>query len=274
MISEDYKRIGEDRVTAIGLGTWGIGGKTSPDHSRDGEWIEAIRYAVDSGIRLIDTAEFYGQGHSEELVGEAIKKYGRDEVFIITKVWYTHLERDQVLYAAQRSLERLGVTYIDLYLIHWPNERVPLRETLSAMQQLIDDGKIRYAGVSNFDLPLLIRAREEMPRSEIVADEVRYSLSYREPERELLPYCEKERIALIAYTPIDKGTLAGDQFLSKIGSRYGKTAVQVALNWLIYREPVIAIPKAEKKEHIRENAGAMGWRLSEEDYMLISSHYR
>ncbi len=269
----DYKIIGEDRVPAIGLGTWGIGGKTLPDSSRDKDWVEAIKFAINSGLWLIDTAEFYGAGHSEELVGEAIKSFGRDKVFIISKVWYTHLERDQVIEAAERSLRRLNTTYIDLYLIHWPSERVPLRETLSAMQKLIDDGKIRYAGVSNFDLDLLIKAREEMPRSEIVADEVRYSLTYRAPEKDLLPYCEKEKIALIAYTPLDKGVIANDEFLKKVGEKYGKTAAQVALNWLIYREPVIAIPKAEKKEHILENAGAMGWRLSAEDYKLISERF-
>ncbi|MDP8023221.1 MAG: aldo/keto reductase [Conexivisphaerales archaeon] len=269
----DLKKIGLDAVPAIGLGTWGIGGKSMPDHSKDREWIDAIRYAIDNGMWLIDTAEFYAQGHAEELVGEAIKKYKRDEVFIISKVWYTHLEREQVLEAAERSLRRLSLTYIDLYLIHWPNERIPLRETLSAMQELIDKGKIRYAGVSNFDLRLLSRAREEMPRSDIVADEVKYSLWHREPEKDLLQYCEKEKIALIAYTPTEKGSLANEKFLAEIGKKYGKTAVQVALNWLIYREPVIAIPKAEKLEHIIEDAGAMGWRLKPEDYKVIADRF-
>jgi diketogulonate reductase-like aldo/keto reductase len=270
MSFKDLKKIGDHMVPAVGLGTWGIGGKTMPDHSKDREWVEAIRYAVENGMWLIDTAEFYAQGHAEELVGEAIKNFGRDNVFIISKVWYTHLEREQVLQAAERSLKRLSLSYIDLYLIHWPSERVPLRETLSAMQELIDKGKIRYAGVSNFDLQLLKKAREEMPRSDIVADEVRYSLWYREPEKELLPYCEREKIALIAYTPVEKGALASDKYLREIGKKYGKTAVQVALNWLIYREPVIAIPKAEKPEHIKEDAGAMGWRLTEEDYNLLA----
>ncbi|MGC8557699.1 MAG: aldo/keto reductase [Nitrososphaeria archaeon] len=270
---DDFKQIGRDRVVPIGLGTWGIGGKNYPDSSKDSDMIKIIEFAVQSGLKLIDTAEFYAQGHTEELVGKAIKGFEKEDVFVISKVWYTHLERDQVIKAAENSLKRLDVPYIDLYLIHWPNESVPLRETLSAMQKLIDEGKIRYAGVSNFDIELLKRAREEMPRSDIVADEVRYSLLYRGPEKELIPYCKREKIALIAYTPLEKGLISADTFLNKIGQKYNKTATQVALNWLISND-AIAIPKSEKIAHIKENAGAMGWKLSQEDFNAISEKYR
>ncbi len=261
----DLKPIGHDRVPAIGLGTWGIGGKATPDHSRDSEWVNAIRFAIENGLTVIDTAEFYGAGHAEELVGEALQGVERENVFVITKVWYTHLQRDQVIRAAEQSLQRLKLSYIDLYLIHWPSERVPLRETLSAMQQLIDMGKIRYAGVSNFDVKLLKDAIEAMPRSEIVADEVHYSISHREPENGLLQFCEREGIALIAYTPLEKGAVGNNQALRKIAAKYSKTPAQVALNWLISHRPVIAIPKADKREHILENKGAMGWALAPED---------
>lgn len=270
---KDYKVIGNDRVPAIGFGTWGIGGKTYPDTSRDYEMVKVIEFAINSGLSLVDTAEFYGQGHTEELVGRAVREVGRDRVFVISKVWHTNLERDKLIRSAEGSLRRLDLSYIDLYLIHWPNESVPLRESLSAMQKLIDDGKIRYAGVSNFDLDLLKRAREEMPRSEIVADEVRYSLLHRGPERDLLPYCRQEKIALIAYTPLEKGLVSKDDYLRKIGEKYNKTASQVALNWLLLND-ALPIPKSEKMEHIKENAGAMGWRLSQEDFNAISKKYQ
>ncbi len=269
---EDIRIIGKDKVSSIGLGTWGMGGKTYPDTLRDTEMIKAIEFALNNGLSLVDTAEFYAQGHTEELVGKAIEQVGREKIFVISKVWYTHLEREQVIKSAQNSLKRLNLQYIDLYLIHWPSERVPLRESLSAMQKLIDDGKIRYAGVSNFDIELLKQAREEIPRSEIVADEVRYSLLYRDPEKSLLPYCKRENITFIAYTPLEKGLVSGDNFLSKIGKKYNKTASQVALNWLLMND-VIAIPKSEKIDHIRENAGAMGWRLSQEDFTTMSEKY-
>ncbi|MGC8660944.1 MAG: aldo/keto reductase [Nitrososphaeria archaeon] len=267
-----FKLIGNDRVSPIGLGTWGMGGKTYPDSSRDHEMIKAIMFAISNGLSLLDTAEFYAQGHTEELVGKALKQVEREKVFVISKVWYTHLERDQVLRSAESSLKRLNLSYIDLYLIHWPNESVPLREPLSAMQKLIDDGKIRYAGVSNFDIELLKKAREEIPRSDLVADEVRYSLLYREPEKRLLPYCKREHLAFIAYTPLEKGLVSKDSFLSEIGKKYNKTATQIALNWLSYND-TIPIPKSEKIDHIKENAGAMGWKLSKEDFATISEKY-
>ncbi|MCL4344581.1 MAG: aldo/keto reductase [Nitrososphaerota archaeon] len=269
---DDFKLIGKDKVSPIGLGTWGMGGKTYPDSSRDPEMVKAITFAVDNGLSLLDTAEFYAQGHTEELVGKAIEKVEREKVFVISKVWYTHLEREQVIRSAENSLKRLNLSYIDLYLIHWPNEKVPLREPLSAMQKLIDDGKIRYAGVSNFDVELLKRAREEIPRSDLVADEVRYSLLYREQEKLLLPYCKRENLAFIAYTPLEKGLVSSDNFLSKIGKKYNKTAAQIALNWLLSND-TIPIPKSEKIDHIKENAGAMGWRLSQEDFAAISTKY-
>ncbi|AIF68869.1 aldo/keto reductase [Palaeococcus pacificus DY20341] len=265
-IFRDLKRIGEDKVSAIGLGTWGIGGFESPDYSRDRESIEALRYGLDLGINLIDTAEFYGAGHSEELVGEAIKGYEREDIFIISKVWPTHFGYGKAKKAARASVKRLG-TYIDLYLLHWPrNSFEKIKETLYALEELVDEGIIRYIGASNFDLELLKRSQEIMKRYEIVANEVKYSLKDRWVEGGLLEYMANEDMALIAYTPLEKGTLARNQCLREIGKRYNRTAAQVALNWLIWKENVIAIPKAGSKEHIRENFGAMGWRLSREDY--------
>ena len=265
-VFDDLKRIGDERVTAIGMGTWGIGGKESPDYSRDGESIEALRHGLEMGINLIDTAEFYGAGHSEELVGEAIKGFEREELFIVSKVWPTHFGYESAKKAAKASARRLG-TYIDLYLLHWPvDDFGRIKETLHALEELVDEGLIRYIGVSNFDLELLKRSQEAMRKYEIVANQVKYSLRDRWPETSgLLDYMKRERIALMAYTPLEKGSLARNPCLAEIGRPYGKTAAQVALNYLIWEENVVAIPKAGSKAHLEENFGAMGWRLSKED---------
>ena len=262
----DLKRIGDDKVTSIGLGTWGIGGYESPDSSRDRESVEVLRHGLELGINLIDTAEFYGAGHSEELVGEAIKDFDREGLFIISKVWPTHFGYESAKKAARASAKRLG-TYIDLYLLHWPGDSWErIEETLHALEELVDEGLIRYIGVSNFDLELLRRSQEAMRKYEIVANEVKYSPRDRWPEMSgLLDYMKQEKMALIAYTPLEKGTLARNPCLAEIGKKYGKTAAQVALNYLIWGENVVAIPKAGSKAHIEENFGAMGWRLSKED---------
>lgn len=262
----DLKRIGNDRVTAIGMGTWGIGGKERPDYSHDSESIEALRHGLGLGINLIDTAEFYGAGHSEELVGEAIKGFEREELFIISKVWPNHFGHSEAKKAARASVKRLG-TYIDLYLLHWPvDDFRKIEETLHALEELVDEGLIRHIGVSNFNLELLKRSQEAMKKYEIVANEVKYSLRDRWPETSgLLDYMKREGMALIAYTPLEKGSLARNTCLAGIGRKYRKTAAQVALNYLIWEKNVVAIPKTGRKEHIEENFGAMGWRLSRED---------
>ncbi|GAB6102581.1 aldo/keto reductase [Thermococcus atlanticus] len=265
-VFDDLKRIGDFRVTSIGMGTWGIGGRERPDRSRDRESVEALRYGLELGINLIDTAEFYGAGHSEELVGKAIEGFEREELFIVSKVWPTHFGYESAKKAARASARRLG-TYIDLYLLHWPvDDFGRIEETLHALEELVDEGLIRYIGVSNFNLGLLKRSQEAMRRYEIVANQVKYSLKDRWPENSgLLDYMKREKIALMAYTPLEKGSLARNRCLAEIGKPYGRTAAQVALNYLIWEDNVIAIPKAGRKTHVEENAGAMGWRLSKED---------
>jgi len=270
-----------ESVAAIGLGTWNMGGRESPDYRDDERLIEAIRYAVELGMNHIDTAEMYAAGHAEELVGEAIKQFSRDEVFIATKVWPSNLRYEDVIRSCRRSLERLQLKYVDLYMVHWPNPRIPLQETMKAMEKLVKDGLIRYIGVSNFDVELLEEAMNALKREEIVANQVEYSLEAREVERELIPFCERNGITVTAYTPLGKGRIPAEaasntprgKILAEMAQRYGKTPVQIALNWVIWRPNVITIPKAARKEHLEENAGAAGWRLTEEDYKRLSAAY-
>ncbi|MGC9010387.1 MAG: aldo/keto reductase [Sulfolobales archaeon] len=267
-----FRKIG--CVSSLGMGTWDIGGGFwTPDYSRDRESVEALRRGIELGIKLIDTAEMYGGGHSEELVGVAIKSFDREELFIVTKVWPTNASYDSVLRSARASMNRLG-TYIDLYLLHWPSENVPICETIKAFEKLVDDGVIRFYGVSNFNVRQIEDARYCSKKYDVVAVQNRFSLFYRHDEKDVIPYAKREGLLYMAYTPIEKGAVAREEFLRRIGEKYGKTAVQVALNWLISIDPVVPIPKASKIQHVEENAGAMGWRLSREDWEAISNKYR
>jgi len=263
------KRIGDKKVSDIGLGTWKMGGGYwTPDTTKDEEDVRAIRFALENGINLIDTAEMYGGGHTEELVSMAINGLDREEIFIITKVWSNHLKYDDLIKSAMQSLKRLNSKYIDLYLIHWPNTSVPIAESIKAMEKLVDMGVIRYFGVSNFTVKLLEEARSATSKYEIIANEIEYSVMNKSPEKDLIPYCEKNKIIVIAYSPLGKGNVSKLTILESIAKKYNKTAVQVALNYLIKRS--IPIPKASKIEHIKEILGSMGWYLTEEDYNRIS----
>ncbi|RLG42237.1 MAG: aldo/keto reductase [Thermoproteota archaeon] len=254
-----------DRIPKLGIGTYRMEG--DPQAAT-----EAIRLAVDLGMGLIDTAEMYGWGRVERIVGEALRPFDREEYFLVTKVWSTNLRRRALLRAAQGSLERLGVEYIDLYLVHWPNPEVPIEETIRAMEELVAEGKVRNIGVSNFDLALLKRAVDATRKVEIAANQVRYSLIDRRIERDLLPFCQREGILIMAYTPLEKGRLATNppRALAEVARAVGRTPAQVALNWLISKPKVAAIPKAARVEHVRENSGALGWRLGQEHLLALN----
>lgn len=266
----EFKTLGRTgtKIPVIGIGTWGIGGYVVPDYARDEECVEALKYGIELGMTLIDTAEVYGVGHSEEIVGRAIRGK-RDEVFVATKVSPEHLKYDDVVKAAERSLRRLGTTYIDLYQIHAPNPSIPIKETMRAMEHLVDLGKVRYIGVSNFPLELLKEAQYALSKYEIVSNQVLYNLEDRGIEIDLLPYAQKERITIIAYSPLRRGSLLTPgrrsyEILSRVALALGKTPGQVALNWLILKDPVVAIPKATSFDHLTENAGACGWCIPRE----------
>jgi diketogulonate reductase-like aldo/keto reductase len=243
-------------VPEIGLGAWKYRGGVEP-----------LRHGLALGASLIDTAEIYG---TEEIVGRAIQGR-REQVFLATKVSGSHLRHDDVLRAAEASLRRLHIDVIDLYQIHWPNQSVPIKETMRAMESLVDSGHIRYIGVSNFSASEMRQAQAAMNKYAIVSNQVLYSLNRREIERELVPYCQEHQITVIAYTPLDDGRLAvrsrfrrsqGMQVLEQIAAETHKTLAQVALNWCTSRPNVIAIPKSNSQERIAENCGASGWRLS------------
>ncbi|MCS7203716.1 MAG: aldo/keto reductase [Thermodesulfovibrio sp.] len=272
----EFKRLGNTsvKIPAVGMGTWEIGGGLTPDYSLDEEAIQALKVGIELGMTLIDTAEMYGRGHSEELVGEAVRAFPRESIFIVTKVLPENLRYNELIEAAYRSLKRLNLDYIDLYLIHAPNPRIPIRETMDAMEKLVDEGIVKFIGVSNFGVLQMEQARACLSKTDIVVNQVEYSLIERRIEKDVLPYCQKNKITVMAYCPLGRGILPKNQFLKEVGLKYGKTAAQIALNWLIQKDEVVAIPKAIKIEHLRENAESTGWRLNKEDVELIEKYFR
>ncbi len=261
------------KIPAIGMGTWEIGGRFSPDYSMDEYYIEILREGIKLGMSLIDTAEMYGAGHSEEIVGEAIKIFPRESIFIVTKVLPENLKYKDLINAAYKSLKRLKTDYIDLYLIHAPNPKIPIKETMEAMEKLVEEKIVKFIGVSNFNVYQMEEARACLSNIDIVVNQVEYHLLYRKVEKEVLPYCIKNKITLMAYSPLARGLLAKNEFLKKIGEKYKKTAAQVALNWLIQKEMVVAIPKAGNLKHLIENAQTCDFRLSEEDIWEIEKQF-
>jgi len=244
------------------------------NHRRDREdKVAALKSGIELGINLIDTAEMY---NTEPLVAEAIQGYNRDNLFIATKIWITHLKYDQVLKAAQRSLERLQCAYIDLYQIHWPSPLVPIKETMRAMEKLVDEGKVRYIGVSNFSLSQMKEAQAALAEYELASNQMEYNLKVKKIEKDLLPYCESNDIPIIAYRPIAHGVLADPSGKLKatfdvISQNHdGKTPAQIALNWLIDKSKLVfPVPRASRPQRVAENAGAVGWSLNPEDLEKI-----
>ena len=251
------------RIPILGQGTWGMGESRS---QRDDE-IAALRLGLDLGMSLIDTAEMYGDGGAEEVVGEAIADR-RAEVFLVSKVYPHNASRSGAVKACERSLRRLKTDYLDLYLLHWRGA-VPLDETLAAFQALRESGKIRDYGVSNFDTHDMEEAMLLPGADEIVTDQVLYNLVQRGIEWDLRPWCRERGIVIMAYSPIEhasdgQAALLNNRVLKRIAARHHATPAQVALAWLL-QQNVVVIPKASTLEHVRENRGALEITLSEED---------
>ncbi len=274
----EYKKINDVKMSALGLGTWHMGGTLIANHSNDAEYIEAIKRAIDSGIMHIDTAEMYGKGHAEELVSKVITNYDRKKLFITTKVSPNHLlTKNQVINAAKNSLKRLGTDYIDLYLVHWLPPvfyHKALKNAMSAFDQLVEEGLVRHIGVSNFSVNQL-REAQKLTKNKIITNQVEYSLLNRNPEMELLDFCVKEKVILTAYTPIAKGKLSNSKFkvLDEIAKKYNKTAIQVSLRYLLDKENVIAIPKMTSEAHLKEILGSLKWHLKKEDRELLKDAF-
>ena len=244
----------------IALGTWQYRGG-----------IEPLRAGIELGAYFIDTAESYG---TEEVVGEAVRGI-RHKVFIATKALPRNFRRADILRAAEQSLKRLNTDYIDLYQLHWPNYSVPIRETMAALEELVEAGKIRFIGLSNFSAREMEQAQRSLSKNRIVSNQVRYSVVDRTIEDGLLQYCESMQITVLAFSPLDSSLHNLRKFdqrdaLGQIARATGKTRAQVALNWCLCHGPVIAIFKADSVEHVQENCAASGWRLKPEQVEALN----
>jgi diketogulonate reductase-like aldo/keto reductase len=255
------KLLGGETVPVLGQGTWRMG----EDKKKRASEVAALRAGIDLGMTLIDTAEMYANGGAERVVGEAIAGR-RDQVFVVTKFYPQNATRDGMAAACDRSLRRLDVAQIDLYLLHWRGD-VPLKETLAGFEDLLEAKKIRYAGVSNFDvddMTELSRLKGGLER--VATNEVLYNLERRGVEWDLMPWMRKRHRPIVAYSPVEEGLLAHPHpVLKRVAERHDATPVQIALAWVIRDGGVIAIPKAADPKHVRENRGAADIKLTKRD---------
>lgn len=252
-----------EEVPVLGLGTWHMG---ELPENRQNE-LDAIRFAIDNEMKVIDTAEMYGDGAAEELVGKAVTGR-RTDAFIVTKVLPQHATRRGTVTACENSLRRLATDYVDMYLLHWRGA-VPLEETLEAFDELLRAGKIRYWGVSNFDTPDM-EELVALPGGNLVAtDQVLYNLMRRGIEFDLMPWCKQRKIPIMAYSPLEQGRLLGDPELRRLAAEYAATPAQIALRWVLRNDLMIALPKASTPGHVKQLRIALDIPLSLQDMAAL-----
>jgi len=257
-----------EEVPVLGLGTWHMGERPE---NRQGE-LDAIRFAIDNGMKIIDTAEMYGDGAAEELIGKALGGR-RTEAFIVSKVLPHHATRRGTVTACENSLRRLATDCIDMYLLHWPGA-VPLEETLEAFDALLRAGKIRYWGVSNFDTPdmeelLALPGGNAAAADAVAANQVLYNLTRRGIEFDLVPWCKQRKLPIMAYSPLEQGRLLGDPELLRLAAEYSATPAQIALRWVLRNDATIALPKAGTPGHARQLRSALDIPLSPQDLAAL-----
>lgn len=258
-------------IPRLGLGTWYMG-ESASEFDRE---VSAVRYAMESGIRLIDTAEMYGSGGAEEVVGEAINGSdtpAREDVYIVSKVLPSNAHYDGVMGACDDSLKRLGSDYIDLYLLHWRGS-APFSETIKAFETLRASGKIRQFGVSNFDSADMEEWCNAKGGDALVCNQILYNLSRRGPEWDVIPNCTKRSVPVMAYSPLEQGRLMGDPALRQLAEKHGVTDLQIALAWVLAQDNVIAIPKSVQPQHIDQNIAVLDINLDAEDKALLDTAF-
>jgi len=255
-----------EQVPALGQGTWMMG----ESHDRRAAEIAALRAGVDLGMKLIDTAEMYGDGAAERLIGEALGDR-RDELFLVSKAYPHNASRRRLAGACEESLQRLGTDRLDLYLLHWRGT-VPLGETAEAMEALKAAGKIRHWGVSNLDMDDMDELVGEGGGA-CATDQILYNLTRRGPEHDLLPWLSARGFPAMAYSPVEQGRLIGNRALADVAGRTGATPAQVALAWTMRHDGVISIPKAGSIEHVKENRAAADLVLTEADLAALDTAF-
>lgn len=261
-----------DEVPIVGQGTWQLA--EGRDNATE---IAALRAGIARGLTHIDTAEMYGDGRAEQLIAEAIRGIPRRDLFIVSKVLPQNASHAGTLHACEQTLRRLGTDHLDVYLLHWRG-RFPLADTLGALEELVDQGKIRALGVSNFDVDDLEEARPLLRKHPIACNQVLYHLGERHIDADLVPYCAKHHIAVVGYSPFGHGRFpapsrAGGKALASVAARHHATPRQVALAFLARKAPLFTIPKASTVAHAEENAGALTLTLSADDLAEIDAAF-
>ncbi|MCH5194308.1 MAG: aldo/keto reductase [Oscillospiraceae bacterium] len=261
------------QMPRLGMGAWQLGDDKA---SRSSE-LEALQAGIDAGMTLIDTAEMYGSGRSEELVGEAIRGYDREKLFIVSKVYPHNAGKGMIESSAENSLKRLGTDYLDMYLLHWRGS-IPLSHTVQCMESLVKQGIIRSWGVSNFDTDDMEELMRVPGGENCAVDQVLYHLGSRGIEYDLMPWLKRNNIPVMAYCPIAqagalRASLLKSPVLNQIAERYGISIVRLLLMFVLKQENVIAIPRSSKKEHVTENSRALDFELSDEDMALINGEF-
>ena len=260
-------------LPALGIGTWEIG----DDPKLRDEEIAAIRAGLDAGLSVIDTAEMYGNGRSEELVGEAIKPYQRAKIFLISKVLPQNASRSKMRQSLQNSLQRLQTDYLDLYLYHWRG-MVPLSETVSELQALQNEGLIRSWGVSNFDIDDMEELWQLPEGQNCVVNEDLYNLETRGIEYSLLPWQREHHVPLIAYSPLGRGpkmgsTMMKNEAVLQVAEEHEASTYQILLAWVMQQLDVLAIPKSSSSKHLLSNLKALDIELTPEDLQILEKAY-
>jgi len=271
-----YKKIGKnsDLISSIGFGT----GFHLPENESGINMEDVIKSSLDKGVNFIDTAPVYGNGLSETILGSVLQKIGRDKVFLASKVSPEDTTYLGVLKSAEDSLKRLKTDRIDLFQVHWPNPNVPISETMAAMEKLVKDGKIRHIGVSNFSLSETIATSQILKSNNLASLQAEYNFFERAAENEVLPYCDKNNIIFIAYSPLAQGNLINGkkqyEFVKQISKKYNCSPGQIVLKWLTMNSSVVVIPNTSKTSRALENAGASEICITNEDYHLISKNLK
>lgn len=299
----EYRSLGKSgiRVSAVGIGTWQWGSKIwgySKTYDEN-DLTEAFSKALEIGLNFFDTAEIYGNGKSEEILGRCLKNVKREDVVIATKFSPTRITENGIRKALENSLKRLGTSYVDLYQVHWPNPLIPIPKTMKILERLWSEGKILSIGVSNFNLKELMKSRESLSKTDIVSNQVEYNMLKRNIEKSMIEYCSREKITIIAYSPLAQGALTGKytrlnkpsdlvrksnpyftskrlesielllEALREIADRRGKTITQIVLNWILRWENAVPIPGVKRGKHVLDIAGSMDFRLNDVELKVI-----
>lgn len=270
---ETKKLLNGFEIPVLGIGTCLMGGEDygPPDYSNDEKYINAIQEAIKLGYNHIDTAEIYGGNHTEELVGKAIKIFDRSKLFITSKVCKEHLKYDDVIDSAKNSLKRMDTDYIDLYLLHRPNPDIPIKETMEAMNYLVDNKIIRFIGVSMFNIEQMQEA-QKYSKYPIVTNQLKFSI-YKKSDIETVKYCQKNNIIVTAYKIFGRGMIKTNKIslIADLSRKYNKSEAQILLKWVISKKNMIAIFKSTSTTHLKENKDIFDFKLTDEEIQKIDA---